>query len=56
MAASSKKQWKVQPGMGEAVEVTATRMETDEAGLKITFYDGDDMVAAFRGYTSVYPA
>lgn len=55
MPATSKKKWCVQPNQGELVEVEAERLSLDDARVRATFYDGEDVVAAFTGFQNIYP-
>lgn len=52
MAASSKKTFIVTKADGEEVEVSGTRTALDNA--TVTIYDGDEVVASFRGYQNFY--
>lgn len=53
----AKKKWNVTPAAGgESIEVEAERMQLDEQRARVTFYDGDEVVATFVGVNSAYPA
>jgi hypothetical protein len=55
MASSSKKTWVVQPSGGDPVEIEAERVVLDDARVRATFYDGEDVVASFTGFHAIYP-
>ena len=40
---------------GSEVKVDADRVETNDTQAKVTFYNGDDVVASFSGYQGFYP-
>lgn len=51
MPSTAKKKYTVVTAHGETEEVECTRIEAPD-GVTVNFYDGDDIVASFRGYTS----
>jgi hypothetical protein len=52
---SSKHAYRVVTAAGETVDVTGvTRAEQDPRNASVTFYDGDEPVASFRGFTSFH--
>lgn len=54
MAASSKKTFVVSKADGKEVTVTGTSAEEDPNSSAVRIFDGDDIVASFRGYSSFY--
>lgn len=54
MPTKSKRTYTVNTAQGNEVQVEATRAEEDESGSVIRLYDGDDLVATFRGHSSFY--
>ena len=55
MTSSGKKKWTVVTGRQESVTVEADRMALNETNARVTFYDGEEPVASFVGFSSVYP-
>ena len=51
--ADTKKKYDVTKADGETASVEATRVVRD--GVTIDCYDGENLVASFRGYTSFNP-
>lgn len=49
------KTWMVLPASGQVLTVEADRLELSPEQARATFYVGDDVVASFVGYMSVYP-
>lgn len=54
MATTSKKTFVITKANGEEVEVKGTHAEEESDRAQVKVYDGDDIVASFRGYTSFY--
>lgn len=53
----AKKKWNVVPAAGgEPIEIEAESMQLDEQRARVSFYDGDEIVATFVGVNSAYPA
>ena len=55
MSTAAKKKWMVQPSQGEVVEIEAERLVLDDARVRATFFNGEDVVAAFTGFQNIYP-
>lgn len=53
MASTAKKKYVVVTAHNESVNVeNVTRVEVSESNVQVTFYDGDEPVASFRGFNS----
>ena len=52
---SAGKLWTVVPASGETLSIEADRLELSPEQARATFYVGDEVVASFVGYTSLYP-
>ena len=55
MSNTAKKKYIVITAQGTEVEVQATRAEEDDNGSRVKFYDGEDVIASFRSYSSFHP-
>lgn len=55
MPTAAKKKWTVHPNGSEAVIIEAERLSLDDARVRATFYDGDEVVASFTGFQNIYP-
>lgn len=54
--AGAKRKWEVLTSNGDTKQVEGTKAEINPASAEVVFYDGDDVVASFRGYQSFSPA